>query len=176
MLKTIIFSVTLTLLPITENVGDDFKEENFSFKEVEDFLYLEDFGSVAAFEDYIKNYEQLCIDHTYINSKTVRCFLSYELWDRELNKYYKKLREELPEEGKKFLLHSQRAWIKNRDLAVNFNSFLLDHHYEGVEGTMFIALRAGDADSDISPLIKQRTLLLKRWIYKLQKKQMREIL
>jgi uncharacterized protein YecT (DUF1311 family) len=107
---------------------------------------------------------QSCIDSTAVNTKTIPCFVSYELWDRELNKYYQRLQDLFNQDERAKLLESQRLWIKDRDRTVELNSSLLDWRYEGLRGTMFNAMRAGDADEAIAPMVKQRALLLKHWV------------
>lgn len=145
--------------------SDDGAESNeFQKKDINEFGYLEDFETVGAFQEYIDDYVQSCIDSTLIDTKTIPCFVSYELWDRELNKYYQRLQDLFNQDERAKLLESQRLWIKDRDRTVELNSSLLDWRYEGLRGTMFNAMRAGDADEAIAPMVKQRALLLKHWV------------
>ena len=75
------------------------------------------------------------------------------MWDRELNIYYKKIYSKLDKKGKKLLKNSQRAWLKERDMSIKFNSMLLDKNY--IEsGTLYLLTRAGEVDSIITPIIK----------------------
>lgn len=144
--------------------SDDGAESNeFQTKEINEFGYLEDFETVGAFQEYIDEYVQSCIDSTLIDTKTIPCFVSYELWDRELNKYYQRLQDLFNQDERAKLLESQRLWIKDRDRTVELNSSLLDWRYEGLSGTMFNAMRAGDAGEAIAPMVRQRALLLKHW-------------
>jgi|GEM_PF-1121255 len=144
--------------------SDDSSESSeFQTREINDFAYLEDFESAKAFQEHIDNYVQSCIDSTAVNTKTIPCFVSYELWDRELNKYYQRLQDLFNQDERAKLLESQRLWIKDRDRTVELNSSLLDWRYEGLNGTMFSAMRAGDADEAIAPMVRQRALLLKHW-------------
>ena len=75
---------------------------------------------------------------------------------------YKGLREALDEAGRKKLTVSQRDWIKSRDSTIAFNSHLLDFSYSA-PGTMWIAIRAGVADSDMAGFVRNRTLRLREW-------------
>ena len=144
--------------------SDDSSESTeFQAREINEFAYLEDFESAQAFQEYIDEYVQSCIDNTAVNTKTIPCFVSYELWDRELNKYYQRLQDLFTQDERGKLLESQRLWIKDRDRTVEVNSSLLDWRYEGLRGTMFNAMRAGDADEAIAPMVRQRALLLKHW-------------
>lgn len=143
---------------------DNLQSGGFESKEIDDFPHLEDFGGLAEFQDYIDDYARSCIDNTDVNTRTIPCFVSYELWDRELNKYYQQLRELLTKEERASLLESQRLWIKSRDRTVELNSSLLDWRYEGMRGTMFNAMRSGDADEAIAPMVRQRAMFLKRWV------------
>ncbi|TOQ61868.1 hypothetical protein CGG90_24800, partial [Vibrio parahaemolyticus] len=66
--------------------------------------------------------------------------------------------------GKKSLKDSQISWLNTRDKTIEFNSLLLDERYKDKVGTMYIAMRAGDADQAVSPIIKHRALLIKSWL------------
>ena len=138
--------------------------QSFEERPVENFLTLSEFSSVGEFEQYIDTYVQDCLDHSYGGSLSVRCFIRYEVWDRELNNYYRRLYRSLSVDGKERLKNSQLSWLKTRDTAIEFNSFLLDQRYKNKSGIMYIAMRAGDADQAISPMIKHRALLLKSWL------------
>ncbi|WP_417536592.1 lysozyme inhibitor LprI family protein [Methylophaga sp.] len=133
-------------------------------REVSQFASLQDFDGAEEFQRYVDNYVQDCIDHTGGTTKTRWCFIvSGQLWDRELNKYYQQLQVLLTEAERASLLESQRSWIKDRDRTIELNSSLLDWVYEDMNGTMFSAMRSGDAHAAITPMVKQRALLLKRW-------------
>ena len=69
----------------------------------------------------------------------------------------------LQEKERKLLQESQRTWIQERDQSTEFNSRLLDIKYEGEIGTMYSLMRADDVDRLMTPVVKQRTLLLKAW-------------
>jgi uncharacterized protein YecT (DUF1311 family) len=59
--------------------------------------------------------------------------LGFELWDKELNKFYLKLMEELKYEEKESLRLTQRSWIVFRDREFNFS----DRFYANLQGTMW---------------------------------------
>ncbi len=138
--------------------------QSFEEKPIDDFLSLSEFSSVDEFEKYINTYVQDCLDNSYGGSLSVRCFINYEIWDRELNNYYRLLYRHLNDAGKKSLKGSQISWLKTRDKTIEFNSLLLDERYKDKVGTMYIAMRAGDADQAVSPIIKHRALLIKSWL------------
>ena len=127
-----------------------------------EFAPLADFESVEAFEAQLGDYQRDCLTRSGGGSMAVQCHMLYELWDRELNIQYKGLREALDEAGRKKLTESQRDWIRSRDSTIAFNSHLLDFSYSA-PGTMWIAIRAGVADSDMAGLVRNRTLRLREW-------------
>ena len=138
--------------------------ERYKYKEINEFKGLESFNSVDEFESYFQEYITDCLAHTGGGTGGNPCLISHKMWDRELNTYYQKLMNLLQEEEKKLLRESQRTWIQERDQSITFNSRLLDIKYKGYEmGTMFSLMRAGDADRLMSPIVKQRALLLKAW-------------
>ncbi len=57
-----------------------------------------------------------------------------EMWDKDLNSYYKTLQQRLSAKQKKLLKESQQLWIKLRDTHVKF---LCDVYYNSLEGTMW---------------------------------------
>ena len=59
---------------------------------------------------------------------------------------------------------SQRAWLKERDLSIDFNTLLLNQKYSTRSGTMFLLMRAGDAEELTQDIVKQRALQLKKWL------------
>ncbi|RLA06044.1 MAG: hypothetical protein DRQ51_10495 [Gammaproteobacteria bacterium] len=134
------------------------KSAVFVFKEVKDFLPLSKFKNINEFENNFKKYVDDCID----KKMSVRCFISYEMWDRELNIYYKKLRAKLDKNGKKLLKTSQKSWLKYRDESFKFNSSLLDARYNdgGADDRL---RRAEESDSMASFIVKSQTLLLKKY-------------
>ncbi|MCL1143238.1 lysozyme inhibitor LprI family protein [Shewanella gaetbuli] len=157
-MRVILLLALLLVVPFTTYA------QSFEEKSIDEFLTLKDFSSVGEFEEYIGDYVQNCLDHSYGGSLAVRCFINYEIWDRELNFYYQLLYRNLSDDGKSTLKNSQISWLKTRDNSIAFNRLLLNGRYEDKIGTMYIAMRAGDASEAISPIIKQRALLLKSWL------------
>ncbi|SET35583.1 Protein of unknown function [Marinobacter segnicrescens] len=160
-----VFILPLIALPLRAEPSSDAEVQGQEslYRKVDDFPYLSEFESVRSFDKYIDDYEKECIDKTYGNTKAIPCFVGYELWDRELNKYYKILMSQLSENQQEILRESQRVWLKNRDRSIEFNSALLDMKYDKAEGTIYSAMRASDSASVIPAIIKQRALLLKQW-------------
>ncbi|OCH14525.1 hypothetical protein A6E05_19200 [Aliivibrio sp. 1S165] len=136
--------------------------QEFVEKPINKFPTLADFSSVSEFENNINEYVQECLYNSGGGSLVRRCFVSYELWDRELNHYYQLLYKSSDESTKKLLIMSQRSWLKSRDDTIQFNSHLLDDKYNK-QGTMYLAMRADEVNTIISPIIKNRALLLKMW-------------
>ncbi|MEZ9133324.1 lysozyme inhibitor LprI family protein [Vibrio breoganii] len=138
--------------------------EQFIEKPIGDFSMLSEFSSVNQFENYIEEYVQSCLDESLGGSLTVRCFVNYEIWDRELNYYYQQLYKTLDDDGKELLKDSQRSWLKVRDKSTNFNNYLLDRRYSGKQGSMYTAFKASDTNNFLSTMVKHRALLLKEWL------------
>lgn len=136
---------------------------DYNYKKLADFKTLKSFKSVDAFESYYGKYVQECLDNTGGGTGGIACLISSDIWDRELNIYYKKLMNVLGKKEKQLLRTSQRTWIKERDQSIKFISSLLDIEYEGKSGTMYLLMRAGDADSLKMPIVKHRALQLRRW-------------
>jgi len=131
----------------------------FDYKTPKDFKTLENFKSVEAFEASYAEYVQDCFDNTGGGTGGIRCTqLEYELWDREMNIYYKRLLAKVSDPTA--LKESQRLWIQMRDKTIEVNSALLDRRYQE-QGTMYALMRAGDAARIITPLVKQRALMLR---------------
>jgi uncharacterized protein YecT (DUF1311 family) len=143
---------------------------DYPYKKADDFKKLEYFKSVEQFEANYKKYVQHCLDNTGGGTGGISCFAGYDLWDRELNIYYNKLMNVLGEKEKNLLKESQLAWIKEKEKTIEFNSALLDKKYTEI-GTMYALMRAGDADEIITPIVKNRALLLKKWLEDLKEKE-----
>ncbi len=152
-----IFCVVVIFLTTTISFAIDYQ-----YKKVDDFKPLESYKSIDEFESSYKKYTQHCLNNTYGGSAAASCFIGYEMWDRELNIYYAKLMKILGVKERNLLKESQLAWIKEREKSIDFNSRLLNNKYKE-PGTMYIAMRAGDVDEMITPIVKQRALILKRW-------------
>lgn len=137
---------------------------DYKYKKIDDFKTLESFESIDKFESNYNKYIQECADNTGGGTGGIPCLIGYELWNRELNIYYNRLMKVLGKKERELLKKSQLAWIKERDDSIAFNSRLLDNEYEKESGTMFVLMRANDADHMITPIVKQKALLLKKWL------------
>lgn len=136
-------------------------QTGFAYKSAKDFKTLEHFSSVEGFEASFTGYVQDCLDNTGGGTGGIRCTaLEYELWDRELNLHYGRLLNKLKPKEKALLQANQRQWIAYRDNAIALNSSLLDRRYD-TAGTMYQLMRAGDAARIVTPMVKQRALMLK---------------
>jgi uncharacterized protein YecT (DUF1311 family) len=145
-------------------------QTNYPYKKPSDFKTLESFKTVAAFEASFGKYVQDCLDKTGGGSGGLECLISDGMWDRELNIYYERLMKVLGQKERGLLKESQRAWIREREKTVDFNSALLDRKYAEETGSMYELMRARDADEVIVPIVRQRALLLKNWLEGLGRK------
>jgi len=133
----------------------------FPYKTVKDFPTLEHYKDADAFDAAYDDYEEDCLDNTGGGTGGITCeTLGYDLWDRELNIYYGRLLEVLNDPQKKLLKDSQREWIVVRDTAIKLNETLLDRRYD-TSGTMYQLMRSSDAARILTPMVKQRALMLK---------------
>lgn len=148
----------------------------FDYKKTDDFKKLESFKSVDEFESYYNKYVHKCLDNTGGGTGGIPCFIGHELWDRELNIYYNRLMKVLGKKEKELLKESQLEWISARDKAMALNSVLLDNKYKNETGTMYSLMRADDADEIMTSVVRQRALLLRKWLefIKNQKKEERK--
>ena len=135
----------------------------FVEKPIEHFQPLAAFASVAEFEQPISEYVQTCLDNSFGGSLSLRCFIEDELWDRELNHYYRLLYRGLDADGKAELKTSQLAWLASRDQSIAFNRHLIRQQYPQA-GSMYVAIRAQVASELLASIIKQRSLQLKQWL------------
>ena len=163
--RTYILIVTLVaaILNMDIHVHADNLTERYKYKEINEFKSLESFNSVEEFESYFQEYIRDCLAHTYGGTAGIPCLIKSQMWDRELNAYYKKLMNLLQEKERKLLHESQLTWIQERNQSAEFIYRMLDITYKGDIGTMYSLMRAYDADKLVTPIIKQRTLLLKTW-------------
>jgi len=134
----------------------------YEYKPLSEFERLKSFSTIDEFEESYAGYVQDCLDKTGGGTLGIPCFVGSQLWDRELNDYYKKLSSVLNIKGNRVLKESQRTWINERDKSIDLNSMILDRKFPH-EGTMFVLIRAGKAEEIITPIIKQRALLLRQW-------------
>ena len=149
-------SFTISACASSANTAD------YDYKTIADFKTLESFEDIEDFEKSYKPYIQDCLDNTGGGSGAVSCFISYEMWDRELNIYYNKLMNALPAGERQLLKDSQHTWLKSRDTSIKLNSMIMSRYYPEL-GTMYIAMAAGDFDQIITPLIKNRALMFREW-------------
>ncbi len=77
---------------------------------------------------------------------------AYAAWDKELNKNYGLLMQNLKPRQKEALKAAQLEWIKQRDLEFKF----IDSVYDALQGTMYIPMRIA-ARMDV---VKHRALEL----------------
>ncbi|MBN1186079.1 MAG: DUF1311 domain-containing protein [Bacteroidales bacterium] len=76
-----------------------------------------------------------CLDDSITTVGMCNCITEAAVaWDKELNKYYKLLKDELDEPAQLLLREAQRKWITYRDNEIKF----IDHYYSEVKvGTMY---------------------------------------
>lgn len=140
----------------------------FEQKTVEELKKLSDFKTVDEFVNYQNNYTQECLDNGFGGSGSIPCFVSYKLWDRELNIYYKNFFNLLNKREQEYLKKLQTKWLETRDLTMEYNNMLVSEEYSD-EGSMYELLAAGHLDKLNTPMVKERALLLKSW-YEMTKK------
>jgi len=134
----------------------------FEQKSIEQLKKLSDFKTVEEFEEYHKAYTKECLANGSGGAGSIPCFVAEELWDRELNIYYKKAFNKLKPFSQEKLKNSQKKWLENRDLTKEFSSILINYkHSEG--GSMYALFKAEERDKLNYPMIKERALLLKSW-------------
>lgn len=148
------------------------KAEYFELKPIEDFMALDQFESVGAFELYINGYQKDCIEgnSSWSDSMTVQCFVNYELWDRELNKYYRLLRTMISDEQKVMLRDTQRSWIQTKDSSMAFYKSFLDRRYTE-PATPYHLERFEDEAKTLTSINKQRAILLRDWYMEISTEQ-----
>lgn len=133
--------------------------QGYQYKTIEDFPTIEDFGSAEEFEVYYQKYLKDCLGNTFGGSAGIPCFIGYELWDRELNTYYQKLKDVLDEATFIKLRDSERAWITERDLTIE-TAKMLAQKYLDAGGTAYQLIYAGTIEDISVPIMKHRTLIL----------------
>jgi uncharacterized protein YecT (DUF1311 family) len=149
-------SLLIATAPAALGQGD-----GFAYKTVKDFKTLETFRTVDAFETSFAGYVRDCLDNTGGGTGGIRCEeITYDLWDRELNIYYARLLKVLKPKEQALLKENQKQWLTYRDNAIAIDSALLDRRYD-TQGTMYQLMRSGDASRIITPMVKQRALMLR---------------
>jgi len=123
---------------------------------------LDEFENVEAFELQLLGEQNDCLARTGGGTLAGTCFKLHELWDRELNIQYKRLRDALDSEGREKLTRSQKDWITYRDSTFAFNLQMLDFNYSA-PGTLWVSIRAGAGVDAMARVIRNRTLMLIEW-------------
>jgi uncharacterized protein YecT (DUF1311 family) len=102
----------------------------------------------------IDKYMDSCMEKDYSTAGMVKCTEeAMEMWDVELNKYYKLLIGILDENSKNELKYAETMWIKYRDSEFrNINNI-----YAKMEGTMYIPMYVYAKMN----IVKERALKLK---------------
>lgn len=127
-----------------------------------DWRPLAEFESVEAFERQLLGEQEQCLAQAGGGSLAATCFKLHELWDRELNLQYRRLRNELDEAGREKLTRSQRDWIAYRDSTHAFTTHMLDFSYSA-PGTLWHGIRADVGVATMAAVVRDRTLLLIEW-------------
>src|SRR5690606_8512005 len=83
-----------------------------------------------------------------------------QAWDDQLNRPYRQLQQQLPEESAKALRESQRAWLRFREV----EHAALQAHYADVDGSLHRVTHAMDR----SRLLQHRVAELQGWAASLQ--------
>lgn len=97
--------------------------------------------------------EEACIDKDGSTAGMTNCAeKAYGMWDKELNKNYNALMNELSSKDKEVLRAAQKKWLECRDQEFK----LIDAIYSQLEGTMYVPLRVEERIS----VVKQRALKL----------------
>lgn len=131
-------------------------------KGLEDWKPLAEFESVEAFEQQLAGEQKECLARSGGGTLAATCFHLYELWDRELNIQYKRLRSALDTAGKEKLTRSQKDWITYRNSTFAFNTHMLDFSYSA-PGTMWASIRTDVGIRAMARVARDRTLLLLEW-------------
>ena len=92
-----------------------------------------------------------CLDKNQTTVGMNDCLVkSQELWDKELNKYYKLLNSKLDSAGQRKLKEAQKQWLNFRDKEIQ----LISDAYGKRDGTMWIIVTA----DKINQLVRQRAV------------------
>lgn len=115
--------------------------------------------SLVSFADEVNSIdkaEDACISKTSSTSEMLKCTaIAYDVWDKEMNKYYNLLMKKLSAEPKSELLRAQKSWLSYRD-----NSFaFINSSIREKQGTMYLNVAGGERRE----IVKQRALQLKKY-------------
>lgn len=109
--------------------------------------------------DPIEKKLEKCLGEVTTNSGVRSCLYSaWKDWDEELNRVYKALMQHLSKESKLKLKLSQRAWLKHRDLEIEFLSGMFSE--DKFMGTIYSVI---SLDYKVE-VIKKRTLMLQVYL------------
>lgn len=113
------------------------------------------FASAQESEHPIDKKFDECSETNWSTAGMIECEqIARQEWDAEMNKYYKLLMGILNEEGREQLKQSQLAWLKYRDLEMEFRG----HSIGVLPGTLHLAVASG-AVTDVAA--RQRAMDLK---------------
>jgi uncharacterized protein YecT (DUF1311 family) len=119
-------------------------------------LTLQTFGQEDHWID-IELKSCLAVDSNQTTAGMNMCtYEGEEKWDKELNKYYKLLMNNLDSAGQLKLKEAQRQWMKFRDIEFEF---IGTYYYETKQGTMWTNVAAGSRYE----FVKTRALELKAY-------------
>jgi uncharacterized protein YecT (DUF1311 family) len=160
---------------ISEEITEGVSLKEFKFLSVDDFAPLREFNKTEEFEESYSKYIQECLDRRLTDSQGVGCLIEYNLWDRELNYYYKQLMQILSEKEQASLRVAQRLWIKERDkefraLTEKIKIKIQEDYSDEIEigGKMYSLLLEGGKSSEFVPIVKVKALELKH-MYEVKK-------
>ena len=139
----------------------------FEVKSYEQFPFLRESASVSEFEQHIKDYESACLNEFAGSTSGLQCFVVFSLWQREVDFYLSVLNSELTGESQHDLRINQGVWQQYLQNTREMNFQLMIQKYPN-PGTVFVYLRAKDAHQALTPIVRERALLLRQWHTDLQ--------
>ena len=98
-----------------------------------------------------------CMEKDWSTAGMANCtYKAEQMWDKELNRNYRALMQKLPQADREVLRSAQKKWLEFRD-----NEFkLIDSIYAKLQGTMYIPMRASEAEE----IVKKRALELANYL------------
>jgi uncharacterized protein YecT (DUF1311 family) len=107
--------------------------------------------------DPIDKQEQDCLANPTSTAAMLDCAeVAYAAWDKELNRVYSQLRQELPPTSKQLLKDSQLEWLKYRNKELK----TIDDIYSHVQGSMYLPIRV----TNRTEIVKGRVLQLRSYL------------
>ncbi len=144
-------SMIVSIALSNESVTVSFNQVTVTYKPLSLFVSLEDFK---------KSYKN-AIDRCKLEYRPERsCNLEEEIWDKELNYYYKELMSKLNSKDKQLLKATQRKWLKYYNKISKDIANILEYNYP-IQGTMYRDIKNNDYVSIMSKLKQDRTLFFK---------------